>query len=103
MNPRSVILVLVAGAAWPVSAAAQAVTFEDLQNQTVTASFIYAQTIRRLDDQRVLNNENRQTMTLRIGPGNKIDQEYKIQIVAQNGREVGGFAGNLSAELNKPT
>jgi hypothetical protein len=103
MNPRSVILVLVAVAAWPVSAAAQAVTFEDLQNQTVTASFIYAQTIRRLDDQRVLNNENRQTMTLRIGPGNKIDQEYKIQIVAQNGREVGDFTGKISAELNKPT
>lgn len=101
MNLRPVILVLAAG--WPVSAAAQAVTFEDLQNQTVTASFIYAQTIRRLDDQRVLNNENRQTMTLRIGPGNKIGQEYKIQIVAQNGREVGGFTGHISAELNKPT
>ena len=42
-------------------------------------------------------------MTLRIGPGNRIDQEYRIQIVAQNGREVGGFTGNISAELNKPT
>ena len=85
------------------SAAAQAVTFEELENQTVTASFIYAQTIRRLEDGRVLSNENRQTMTLAIGPGNKINQEFKIQIVAQNGREVGGFTGHISAELNKPT
>ncbi len=84
-------------------AAAQAVTFEDLEGQTVTASFVYAQTIRRLDDQRVLNNENRQTMTLRIGPGSRIDQEYKVQIVAPNGREVGTFNGHISAELNKPT
>lgn len=84
-------------------AAAQAVTFEDLQGQTVTASFVYAQTIKRLEDQRVLNNENRQTMTLRIGPGRRIDQEYRIQIVAQNGREVGNFTGNIAAELNKST
>lgn len=93
----SVLIALTGGVA------AQAVTFEELENQTVTASFVYAQTIRRLDDQRVLNNENRQTMTLRIGPGNKIDQEFKVQIVAANGREVGAFTGNISAELNKPT
>ena len=73
------------------------------QSQTVTRSFIYEQTIRRLEDQRVLNNENRQTMTLKIGPGNRIDQEYRVQIVAQNGREVGNFTGNIAAELNKPT
>lgn len=89
--------------ALPAQATAQAVTFDDLQGQTVTASFVYEQTIRRLEDQRVLNNENRQTMTLKIGPGNRIDQEYRIQIVAQNGREVGNFKGNIAAELNKPT
>jgi hypothetical protein len=93
-----VLLLALAG-----SATAQAVSFEELENQTVTASFIYEQTIRRLEDKRVLNNENRQTMILKIGPGNKIDQEYKVQIVAPNGREVGGYAGNISAELNKPT
>jgi hypothetical protein len=103
MNPRAALPGLFLLLALPSGAQAQAVTFADLQSQTVTASFIYDQTIRRLDDQRVLNNENRQTMTLKIGPGNRIDQEYKIQIVAQNGREVGNFTGNLVAELNKST
>jgi hypothetical protein len=103
MNPGRLVLSLALIGAPSGGAAAQTVTFEDLQNQTVTASFVYAQTIRRLEDQRVINNENRQTMTLRIGPGDRIDQEYKVQIVAPNGREVGGYTGNISAELNKPT
>jgi hypothetical protein len=103
MNPGRLVLSLALIGALTGGAAAQTVTFQDLQNQTVTASFVYAQTIRRLEDQRVINNENRQTMTLRIGPGNRIDQEYKVQIVAPNGREVGGYTGNITAELNKPT
>ena len=103
MTLARLIVSLCALSASCAGAAAQAVSFEDLQNQTVTASFTYAQTIRRLEDQRVLNNENRQTMTLRIGPGNRIAQEFRIQVVAQNGREVGAFKGNIDAELNKPT
>ncbi len=88
----------------PALAQAQAVTFADLENHTVTASFVYAQTVRIIDQGRTVNNENRQTMTLAIRPGGRIDQQYKIQIVAQNGREVGGTTGNINnAELNKPT
>ena len=89
--------------AMPVPGQAQAVTFADLENHTVTANFVYAQTVRLLDQGRTINNESRQTMTLAIGPGGRIAQEYRIQIVAQNGREVGGFKGNIKAELNKPT
>jgi hypothetical protein len=88
----------------PVPARAQAVTFADLENHTVTANFTYGQTVKLLEaNNRVVNNENRQTMTLTIGPGDRIGQEYRIQIVATNGREVGGFKGNIKAELNKPT
>ena len=85
-------------------AQAQALNFADLSGRTVTAQFTYGQTLKLLEaGNRVVNNENRQTMTLPIGPGNRINQEFKIQIVAQNGREVGGFTGHISAELNKPT
>jgi hypothetical protein len=87
----------------PALAQAQAVTFADLEGHTVTASFVYGQNVRLLDQDRTVNNESRQTMTLAIAPGGRIAQEYKIQIVAQNGREVGGFTGHLKAELNKPT
>jgi hypothetical protein len=89
--------------AMPSLAQAQAVTFADLEGRTVTANFVYGQNVRLLDQNRTVNNENRQTMTLAIGPGSRIAQEYRIQIVAQNGREVGGFTGHLKAELNKPT
>jgi hypothetical protein len=89
--------------AMPAMAQAQPVSFTDLENQTVTASFVYGQTVRILDQGRTVNNESRQTMTLAIGPGGRINQEYRIRIVAQNGREVGAFTGNIKAELNKPT
>jgi hypothetical protein len=87
----------------PALAQAPAVTFADLEDHTVTANFVYAQTVRLRDQGRTVNNENRQTMTLGIRPGGRIDQRYQIQIVAQNGRDVGGFTGNIKAELNKPT
>lgn len=89
--------------AMPPLAHGQAVTFAELEGQTITASFAYAQTVRLLDQGRTVNNQSRQTMTLAIGPGGRIAQEYKIQVVAQNGREVGGFTGHINAELNKPT
>ncbi len=95
--------VLAGTLAMPSLAQAQAVTFADLEHHTVTANFVYAQTVRLLDQGRTINNENRQTMTLSIGPDGRIDQEYRLQIVAPNGREVGGFKGNIKAELNKPT
>lgn len=87
----------------PALAQAQPVTFADLENHTVTANFVYAQTVRILDQGRTVNNENRQTMTLAIRPGGRIDQQYRIQIVARNGREVGGFTGSIKAQLNRPT
>jgi hypothetical protein len=90
---QSIVSALAALIATPVLAQAQA----------VTANFVYGQNVRLLDQNRTVNNENRQTMTLAIGPGPRIAQEYKIQIVAQNGREVGGFTGHIKAELNKPT
>jgi len=86
----------------PPLAQAQAVTFADLDGQTVTASFTYSQTIRRVAENRVLTNENRQTVTLKIGPGNRIEQEHRVQIVAPNGREVGADVARMTAELNKP-
>lgn len=89
--------------AMPALAQAEAVTFADLENHTVTATFVYAQTVRLLDQGRVVNNESRQTMTLAIRPGGGIDQQFRSQIVARNGREVGGFTGNIKAELNIPT
>lgn len=85
-------------------AQAQAVTFADLAGQTVTAKFAYAQNVQLLDQGRTINNESRTTMTLAIGPGNRIAQDFKIQIIAPSGREVGGFTGQtINAELNKPT
>lgn len=90
----------------PVTAVAQAqpVTFADLESHTVTAQFTYGQTVKLLEaGNRVVNNESRQTMTLAIGPGDRIAQEYRIRVVAQNGREVGAFTGKIKAELNKPT
>lgn len=94
-------LVLLSG---PPAAKAQDITYKDLQGHTVTASFVYAQTIKLLEqDGRIINNENRQTMTLKLRPDELIDQNYKVQIVARDGREVGGFSGNLTAQLNKPT
>jgi hypothetical protein len=87
----------------PASAQAQAVTFADLAGQTVTANFVYAQTVRLLDQDRTVNNESRTTVTLAIGPGNHIAQEYRIQVVAPNGREISNFTGQIKAELNKPT
>jgi hypothetical protein len=100
---RNALAALLGLAVAPVPAQAQAVTFAELEGQTVSASFAYAQTVRLLDQGRTVNNESRQTMTLAIGPGGRIAQEYKVQIVAPNGREVGGFTGNINAELNKPT
>ena len=82
---------------------AQPVTFADLANHTVTANFVYAQTVRVLDEGRTVNNENRQTITLALHADGRIDQQYRIQIVAPNGRDVGGFTGRIKAELNKPT
>jgi hypothetical protein len=89
--------------ALPALAQAQAITFADLDGHTVTASFTYAQNVRLLDQNRTVNNESRQTMTLAIGPADRLAQEYKIRVVAQNGREVGSFTGHINAELNKPT
>lgn len=103
MKPRTIGGVLAALMAAPSFAQAQAVTFADLEGQTVTAYFVYAQNVRLLDQGRTINNESRTTMTLAIGPGSRIAQEYKIQVVAPNGREVGGFTGHIRAELNKPT
>ncbi len=100
---RTTLAALAGFIAIPALAQAQAVTFADLDGHTVTANFVYGQNVRLLDQGRTVNNENRQTMTLAIGPGGRIAQEYKIQIVAQNGRDVGGFTGHLKAELNKPT
>ena len=39
---------------------------------------------------------------LTIRPENRIHQEAKVQVVTLNGREIGNFTGNLSAELNTP-
>jgi hypothetical protein len=106
-NVIGALAVLIAPAgilAMPVPAQAQAVTFADLEGQTVTAQFTYGQTVKLLAaGNRVVNNESRQTMTLAIGPGDRIAQEYRIRVVAQNGREVGAFTGNIKAEPNKPT
>ncbi|HWV55180.1 hypothetical protein [Pseudorhodoplanes sp.] len=86
------------------AAMAQEVTYKQLEGHTVTASFTYAQTVRLLEQgNRIVNNENRQTMTLKLLPDNLIDQNYKIEIVTRDGRQVGGFSGNLTAHLNKPT
>lgn len=101
---QAVVIALAGVVALPVPARAQAVTFADLEGQTVTAQFTYAQTVKLLEaGNRVVNNQSRQTMTLAIRPGGHIDQEYRSQIVAENGREVGSFKGNIKAELNKPT
>lgn len=88
----------------PAPVQAQAVTFADLEGRTVTAHFVYAQNVRLLDEGRTINNESRTTMTLAIGPGSRIAQDFKIQVIAPNGRQVGGFTGRtIKAELNKPT
>jgi hypothetical protein len=99
---RTIGGVLAALMAMPCLAQAPAVTFADLEGQTVTASFTYSQTIRRVAENRVLTNENRQTVILKIGPGNRIEQEHRVQIVAPNGREVGVDVATMTAELNKP-
>jgi hypothetical protein len=100
----AVVIALTGVMAMSALAQTQAVTFADLEGQTVTAQFTYAQTVKLLEaGNRVVNNENRQTMTLAIAPGGHIAQEYRIQVVAQNGREVGAFNGKIKAELNKPT
>lgn len=102
MKPRTISSVAAALMAMPCLAQAQAVTFADLDGQTVTASFTYTQTIRRIEENRVLTNENRQTVTVKIGPGNRIEQEHRVQIVAPNGREVGVDVATMTAELNRP-
>ena len=89
--------------AMPCLAQAQAVTFADLEGQTVTARFVYAQNVRLIDQGRTINNESRTTMTLAIGPGSRIVQDYQIQVVAPNGREFNSPTGKIEAELNKPT
>jgi hypothetical protein len=102
MGPRTIATGFAALIAIPALAQARDVTFSDLDGQTVIASFTYSQTIRRIEENRVLTNENRQTVTLKIGPGNRIDQEHRVQIVAPNGREVGVDVATLTAELNRP-
>jgi len=86
----------------PSLAHAEPVTFEELENHRVTASFVYARTIRRMEENRIVKNEQRSTITLTIRPENRIHQEAKVQVVTLNGREIGNFTGNLSAELNTP-
>jgi hypothetical protein len=94
---------LAAALASSSAAMAQDVTYKQLENHTVTASFTYAQTIRLLEQgDRIVNNENRQTMTLKLRPDNLIDQNYKVQIVTKDGRQVGGYSGDLTAQQNKP-
>jgi hypothetical protein len=81
---------------------AKPITFEDLQGTTINATVIYAQTFRRLDEDRIRNNTNTQTITLKIGPGDHIGQIHTVSITAPDGRHVGNnsFAGKF--ELNKP-
>jgi len=86
----------------PTLACAEPVTFEELENHRVTASFVYARTIRRMEENRIVKNEQRSTVTLTIRPENRIHQEAKVQVVTLNGREIGNFTGNISAELNTP-
>lgn len=85
------------------AAIAQDVTYKALQGHTVTASFAYAQTVKLLAQEgRLVNNEARHTMTLKLRPDDLIDQNYKIQVVAKDGREISNFSGDLVAQLNKP-
>ena len=99
---KSIWLVLTMTLGLSSHAVAQDIAFADLRDHTITASVIYAQTIRRLDDGRILNNQNRQTVTLKIRPGDLIDQVHNVTIVAPNGREVGSNATSATFELNKP-
>lgn len=103
MKPRIIAGVFAALMASPCLAQAQAVTFADLDGQTVTANFTYAQNVRLLDQGRTINNESRTTMTLAIGPGSQIAQDFEIQVIAPNGREFNSPGGHIKAELNKPT
>jgi hypothetical protein len=84
-------------------AVAQDITYKQIEGHTVTASFVYAQTVRLLEQQgRIVNNEARHTMTLKLRPGDLIDQNYRIQVVAKDGRQISNFSGDLVAELSKP-
>ena len=84
-------------------AVAQDIAFAELHGHTVTASFVYAQKIRRLDDGRIINNQNQQTVTLKIGPGERLDQTHAVRIIAPNGREVGSDSRSMTLQLNKPS
>jgi len=96
------IFVVAAVLPLPTLAHAEPVTFEELENHRVIASFVYERTIRRIEENRIVKNEQRNTITLTIRPENRIHQAAKTQVVTQSGREVGTFSGNLSAELNTP-
>lgn len=89
--------------AWSSTANAQGLAYKDLQGHTVTASFAYAQTVKLPESEgRLVNNEARHTMTLKLRPDDLIDQTYKIQVVAKDGREISNFSGDLVAQLNRP-
>jgi hypothetical protein len=83
-------------------AEAQPVTFQDLDSHVVTATIVYARTLRRLDDGRVVNNTSTQTITLTIGPGDRIDQVHAVAVTGPDGRPRGNTSFSATFELNKP-
>lgn len=81
---------------------AQDITFDNLKGSTVVATVVYAQTFRRLDNDRIVNNTNTQTIRLTISPDGEIDQVHSVSITAPNGRHVGDNSFNAKFALNKP-
>lgn len=86
----------------PAPAFAQDVAFVDLQGTTINATVNYDQTLRNLGTGQVFSNSNQQSIKLRVGPGEELDQVFTVTIIASNGRVVGSNSFPAKLTLNKP-
>src|SRR5262245_59243454 len=83
-------------------ARSQPVTFEDLRNTTIETRLVYAQTARRLLDNKVYSNRFHHEITIRIGAVDEIAQAWKVKFFTLDGKPINhndGFGGFI---LNKP-